>query len=175
MNAWPEALFDELLRQLPTEALRLLEHGGGVLLVIGLCSGLMWLLIAERYWFLLITQRRHTPVAAGGETAGLLQRWQRAGRHSEQALALRRGLNLIEALTQVLPLLGLLGTVQGMIELFHALALHGSGNARAIAGGISLALFSTLAGLVTALSGLYASADLRARVERAVLHLRAIG
>jgi biopolymer transport protein ExbB len=166
-----------LSQWLPPEGLRLLEHGGKVLPFIGLFSGLMWLLIAERYWFLLITHRRRLPALlaqseACASKASLPCRWLRAGQLSECGLSLRRGLGLIEALTQSLPLLGLLGTVEGMIELFHALALHGSGNVRAMAGGISVALFSTLAGLVTALSGLYFSADLRERVEREILRVR---
>ena len=53
------------------------------------------------------------------------------------------------------PLLGLLGTVTGMIAVFDVMALTGTGNARLMASGISMATIPTMAGMVTALSGLY--------------------
>ncbi|TNC90931.1 MAG: hypothetical protein CSH36_11500 [Thalassolituus sp.] len=69
---------------------------------------------------------------------------------------------MIGAMIAVCPLLGLLGTVTGMIEVFDTLAIAGTGNARAMAGGISKATLPTMAGLVVALSGLY----FRSRFQR---------
>jgi biopolymer transport protein ExbB len=172
-----ERLLASTLNWLPADGLRLLEHGGPVLPFIGILSGVLWLLIAERYWFLLITHRRrlggeHQTGAGCTGSLTLPCRWLRAGRVSEMEVELTRRLGMIEAITGTLPLLGLLGTVEGMIEVFHVLALHGSGNVRAMAGGISAALISTLAGLVTALSGLYFGSNLRERVALEVQRVR---
>ena len=74
----------------------------------------------------------------------------------------------IRTLTGALPMLGLLGTVDGMIQTFDVLSVFGTGNARGMAGGISVALITTMAGLVTALSGLYFSTELETRMSLAV-------
>jgi biopolymer transport protein ExbB len=79
---------------------------------------------------------------------------------------LRRNLQLIAVLAGVAPLLGLLGTVLGMIETFEVIALFGTGNAKAMAGGISVALVTTQAGLLIAVPGLLVSAALARRARR---------
>ncbi len=61
------------------------------------------------------------------------------------------------------PLLGLLGTVTGMIEVFDVMAIAGSGNPRAMASGVSRATIPTMAGMVAALSGLIFSVQLERR------------
>ena len=67
---------------------------------------------------------------------------------------------LLKTLIALCPLLGLLGTVTGMIEVFDVMAIAGSGNPRAMASGVSRATIPTMAGMVAALSGLYFSARL---------------
>lgn len=167
----PPSVLERGFELFPAEGLRFLEHGGPVVPLIGILSGVLWLLIAERYWFYFLTQPRRrnalvSDVAECSGSASLVCRWKRDARLSEVEIALQRGLGTITSITLVLPLLGLLGTVEGMIEVFHVMALHGSGNARAMAGGISAALISTLAGLVAALSGVYFGSDLRERAGR---------
>ena len=71
-----------------------------------------------------------------------------------------------QALVAILPLLGLLGTVSGMIKVFDVITVFGTGNTRGMASGISEALVTTMAGLFTALSGLYFVSDLERRAER---------
>ena len=68
---------------------------------------------------------------------------------------LDRHLGIIGVLAGVAPLLGLLGTVTGMISTFDVISLFGTGNARAMAGGISEALITTQTGLFVAIPGLY--------------------
>ena len=63
------------------------------------------------------------------------------------------------------PFLGLLGTVSGMIKVFDVITVFGTGNTRGMASGISEALVTTMAGLFTALSGLYFVSDLERRAE----------
>jgi biopolymer transport protein ExbB len=67
---------------------------------------------------------------------------------------------MIKTLVALCPLLGLLGTVTGMIEVFDVMAVAGNGNPRAMASGVSMATIPTMAGMVAALSGLYMSAQL---------------
>ncbi|MCY4565013.1 MAG: MotA/TolQ/ExbB proton channel family protein [Gammaproteobacteria bacterium] len=67
---------------------------------------------------------------------------------------LQRYLTTLGIIASVTPLLGLLGTVVGMIEVFSALMLAGAGNAQALAGGIAEALITTAAGLSVAIPAL---------------------
>lgn len=65
--------------------------------------------------------------------------------------ALERGLSTIKVLAAISPMLGLLGTVTGMIETFQAITLFGTGDPKMMAGGISQALITTVLGLVAAI------------------------
>ena len=142
------------------DALRdFLSAGGNVLVIIMGTTFFMWALIIERlmYW--------------SGAHAGVSKRAQRAwasrsDHKSWYAHAIRERLiseavqeasrfnNVIRALVAVTPLLGLLGTVTGMVEVFDVMAVTGSSNARLMAAGISKATIPTMAGLVASLSGL---------------------
>ena len=73
---------------------------------------------------------------------------------------------IIYVLASVAPLLGLLGTVAGMISTFDAIAVYGTGNARAMAQGISVALITTQSGLFVSIPGLFMAGFLHRRVER---------
>ena len=75
---------------------------------------------------------------------------------------------LIKACVALCPLLGLLGTVTGMIEVFEVMALMGTGNARAMAAGVSKATVPTMCGMVAALSGLFLSVWLQRKAESEV-------
>ena len=86
------------------------------------------------------------------------------------------GLNWISVFASIAPLLGLLGTVMGMIELFDVITLHGTSDPKLLAGGISIALVTTEAGLLVAIplqllhTFLVNRADaLRGRMEKAGL------
>ena len=136
------------------------ESGGNVLWAILAVTILMWTLIIERAWFFWLD--------LPGEIRSLRAAWSsrdefgswharrvRERLISEVSVAANRNLPLIKALMAVLPLLGLLGTVTGMIRVFDVMTVMGTGNARAMAGGVSQATIPTMAGLVAALSGLY--------------------
>lgn len=136
------------------------ESGGVVLWAILLVTILMWTLIIERAWFLLLdlpVQLRdvHRHWLARGDKISWHARRVRQRLISEVSIASNRNLLVIKALMAVLPLLGLLGTVTGMIRVFDVMTVLGTGNARAMAGGVSQATIPTMAGLVAALSGLY--------------------
>jgi biopolymer transport protein ExbB len=136
-----------------------IETGGDVLLVIAGVTFAMWILILERAWYF---RWIHRPAADR-----LIESWANAIDHSswgahqirkllisEVEMKLERSLIVIRALVALCPMLGLLGTVTGMIEVFDVMAVSGSGNARGMAGGVSKATLPTMAGMVAALSGL---------------------
>lgn len=148
-----------------------LEQGGPALWGILLLSFIMWYLILKHYWFLrfaapLQLQRLRVRWAPRREQHSPLARRQREALLAEAKQMAHQPLGLIESLSQALPLLGLLGTVSGMIQSFDVITVFGNGNARGLAGGISQALLTTMAGLVTALSGLYFNNDLKQRAQR---------
>ncbi len=79
---------------------------------------------------------------------------------------LGRHINYIYALASIAPLLGLLGTVQGMISTFDAISIYGTGNPRAMANGIAEALITTQSGLFVSIPGLFMAGFLRRRIFR---------
>lgn len=74
-------------------------------------------------------------------------------------------LGLIKVSVALCPLVGLLGTVTGMITVFEVMALLGSGNARAMAAGVTQATIPTMSGLVAALSGYFISVWLQSKAK----------
>lgn len=84
-----------------------------------------------------------------------------ARREHEGLLSLRRDLIILSALTAVAPLLGLLGTVMGMVETFSAVSMVGGDTGSRVASGISRALITTQFGLIVALPGVFGVARLR--------------
>jgi len=92
-----------------------------------------------------------------------------AGRHAVHGL--ERYLNTLGTIAAISPLLGLLGTVSGMIRSFTAITTEGVGNPAVLAGGISEALITTAAGLTVAIPALIAYRYLRGRVDGLVVQI----
>ena len=84
---------------------------------------------------------------------------------------LERYLNALGTVAAISPLLGLLGTVTGMISVFTEITTHGTGNAPTLAGGISEALVTTAAGLAVAIPSLVMHRHYSARIESIVVDL----
>ena len=136
-----------------------LGAGGNVLVVIMGTTFFMWALIIERlmYWSGAhggVAKRAHRVWAARNDHKSWYAHAVREKLISETVLEAGRFNNVIRALVAVTPLLGLLGTVTGMVEVFDVMATTGSSNARLMAAGISKATIPTMAGLVASLSGL---------------------
>ena len=91
---------------------------------------------------------------------------------SDARLKANANLSYIKVLVALAPFLGLLGTVTGMVEVFDVMAVTGSGNARAMAAGISKATLPTMAGLVVALTGLFFTTSLERRAASLVRQLQ---
>jgi len=147
------------------------ELGGPVLYAIFAVTVVMWSLIVERLWYFsrVLPQEMHsarliwsTGPCDGSWFASSVRRLIL----SEVGLNAERNLRFIQTLMQILPLLGLLGTVWGMVQVFETLTAFGTGNARLMASGVSQATIPTMAGLVAALSGLYFSVWLKQRAQR---------
>jgi len=147
------------------------ETGGDVLLLIAVVTFSMWLLILERFWFFALV---HPKIAKQAQQAWDAREDQKSWlAHkirllllTDVELELQRGLQIIKSLVALCPMLGLLGTVTGMIEVFDVMASAGSGNVRGMAGGISKATLPTMAGMVAALSGLIFSVQLERRAKK---------
>lgn len=103
----------------------------------------------------------------GREYAVIREHIEEAGRHV--AHELERYLNSLGTIAAVAPLLGLLGTVIGMIKVFAAITAAGVGDAQSLAGGISEALLTTAAGLCVAIPTLIVYRFLRGRVDDLVM------
>ncbi|MBW2495386.1 MAG: MotA/TolQ/ExbB proton channel family protein [Deltaproteobacteria bacterium] len=142
-----------------------IERGGDVLIMIAAVTFLMWTLMLERFWYFKVIQPR--------EARRVEEAWRARTDHdswfanqvrrllvSEMRLNLNQSVESIKTLVALCPLLGLLGTVTGMIEVFDVMAIAGSGNTRAMASGVSKATIPTMAGMVAALSGLILSVQI---------------
>lgn len=150
-----------------------LERGGDVLFAIMAATFLLWSLIIERYWYFyghhkkIVIEVLNTWNARTDHTSWYAHRI-REQMISEVKTNATSGLSMIQTMVAVAPLLGLLGTVTGMIEVFDVMAATGSSNARAMASGVSKATIPTMAGMVAALSGVYFSAVLSSKAQNEV-------
>jgi len=148
-----------------------LGQGGPVLFWIMLATFIMWTFIVERYSYYYFA---HKPLKKR-----LSSEWDaRTNKRSWRSRAIRddlisqvkessgQNVAIIKTLVAIAPLLGLLGTVTGMINVFDVMALSGSSNARTMAGGVFQATIPTMAGMVSALSGLYFTNQLDRRSKR---------
>ena len=165
----------------PLEAVRdFMDRGGDVLYLILVVTFFMWALILERQWY----YRRLFPAEAREAIGTWQARQDQSSWYASQVRDLlisrvrqnlEHSLLMVKTLVAVCPLLGLLGTVTGMIEVFDVMAIAGGGNVRAMAAGVSKATIPTMAGMVAALSGLYFSVSMerfaKRETERVADHL----
>lgn len=182
----------------------LIRAGGVVMVPLVILSLVMWLLIIERAFFFrrlykknmnsrtaLSLVRENTlpdPKTYCGAVSLLVTEFirNRSGsahldRHLLDAAVARinrrmtRSLAVIGVLAAMAPLMGLLGTVTGMITTFDVLAIFGTGNAKAMAGGISESLITTQTGLIVAIPGLYMKGFLDRRAEHLSRRIQRMG
>ena len=162
-----------MLDQLPlVRGIVSLSNDGGPFVIWIFASGvLMWALIIERYWYF----SRILPKQA----AALQAQWQsrkdrtswcarqiRTAMISRLNTAMTTGFPVMQVLVPMSPLLGLIGTVSGMLEVFDSMALRGSADARSMASGVSAAMICTMTGLAVSITGLYPVHYFRTRATR---------
>ena len=146
------------------------EAGGPVLWGILLVTMIMWTLIIERFWYFKNLMpalsdkalNQWSNISNKGDWFSMRIRDQII---SEVSGETRKFLLTIETMMQILPLLGLLGTVVDMIKVFDVMTFFGTGNARLMASGVSQATIPTMAGLVAAISGVYIANLLKRKAE----------
>lgn len=144
----------------------LIDQGGPILWVLfGTCL-LLWAMILERLWFVRISwPRRSRMLVAQWHSRADRRSWRarkiREAVVSEVSLDMHALLPFIQLLVALCPLLGLLGTVLGMIGVFEVIAISGNDDAQAMARGVYRATIPTMAGLVVALTGIYFTVRLR--------------
>jgi biopolymer transport protein ExbB len=145
----------------PFNAVRgLVDMGGPAVEWIFIASITMWAITFERYHYF-----RHR---LGPEAAALMAQWEARTDHdswtarqirramiSRLNVAMTANLVLLKVLVPLCPLLGLVGTVAGMLEVFDAMALRGSADARTMASGVSQAMVCTMTGLAISITGIY--------------------
>jgi len=145
----------------PFHAVGQLVIAGGPLVVWILIAGIvMWTLIFERLWFFRTWLPKMSSV--------LLHEWQgRAEHHSWSSHQVRKAMisrlngamsenmPVLKVLIPMCPLLGLVGTVHGMLEVFDSMAILGSADARTMASGVSKAMNCTMTGLAVSITGMY--------------------
>ena len=156
------------------EAIRdFMELGGPILTWIAITIFFMWVLIIERIMYFRSQMK--------GVAEDIRNQWEdrserkswhahqiREGMISRFSMTTNQGIPMIQTLVALCPLLGLMGTVTGMIKVFEVMAVSGSGNVRAMAAGVSQATVPTMAGMVGALSGVLLVTLLSRRAAREV-------
>ncbi|RMG60926.1 MAG: MotA/TolQ/ExbB proton channel family protein, partial [Deltaproteobacteria bacterium] len=93
----------------------------------------------------------------------------------EEIEKMKRGLSVLDTIVTLGPLLGILGTVLGIIESFHLLGAMGIENPRAVTGGIAQALITTAFGLSVAIVSLIPFNIFVSKVERAASEMEKVG
>lgn len=142
--------------------------GGDVLYIVAAALFVMWVLMIERYWFLVsgypvLYKKMVAEWDARADTNSWYAHRIREAWISQASDKLSERMLIIKTLVAMCPLIGLLGTVTGMIGVFEVMAVSGTGNPRLMAGGISMATIPTMAGMVAALSGVFFSSRLEAK------------
>ena len=153
-----------------------MDAGGEVLYLIALLTFLMWTLIFERLWYFFTTMKSDVVAvqrqwADRGERKSWQARQIRGLLISQMKLAINQNLPMIRTMVALCPLFGLLGTVWGMIEVFNIMAVTGGGEAKAMAAGVSKATIPTMAGMVAALSGVFANTFITRIAQREAMLL----
>ena len=153
----------------------LLESGGDVLLVLFFVGAVLVENVVERiYYYNKVFQvkaneisKEYTEIKKDNEHDLYLRQME----VSKLKQLLSNRLSSIQTLTYMFPLLGLLGTVTGMIAVFDVMAHKGLGNPRLMASGVSQATLPTMVGMVMALVGLFAMNYLKNKKAKLELEL----
>lgn len=153
-----------------------MQAGGLVLSVLLILSIFFWTLLLERFMYhkksfipqAKALKKKYKPYR-GLKNWGLLQ--YKNAEFSQLTSELKKGLTNLKMLILLFPLLGLLGTITGMISVFDTMGGLGT-NAKAMASGISMATIPTMAGMMLAVLGLFAYSRLAAIILRDIRLLK---
>lgn len=148
-----------------------MDKGGWVMYLIAALTFVMWTLAFERIWYFKgnlkgDVQRSLDAWEARKERKSWNARQIREAMISRMSGKIEQNMDMITTLVALCPLMGLLGTVVGMIEVFTVLSSTGGGDAKQMAGGVSKATIPTMSGMVAALSGVFINTYLTRIAER---------
>ena len=148
-----------------------MDRGGPVLNVIAGLLLVKWSLVFERIWYLNTTHKRNVKTTlanwnARSDTKSWSAHHIRNMMISRISLDVRNTMPIIEVLVTICALLVIIGTVTGMITVFFTMAVSGGGDAKSMAGGVSMATIPTMAGMVGAISGIFAYNYLKGKIDR---------
>ncbi|MDN5864000.1 MAG: MotA/TolQ/ExbB proton channel family protein [Gammaproteobacteria bacterium] len=149
----------------------LADQGGPFVVWIFLSGVLMWGLVFERIWYFnFVLPRQLADTRAKWEAREDHSSWCarqiREAMISRVNVSMSSGIGVMAVLVPLSPLLGLIGTVSGMLQVFTSIALLGNADARAMAAGVGAAMICTITGLAVSISGLYPVYHFRRRVAR---------
>ena len=153
------------------------DRGGPVIFILFVVAIIMITLLVERLIFFIndlkkLTDERVSEV----KEFSLDNKWIRNKIKLKNISILNsqssKNLLMIQGLIALCPLLGLLGTVTGMIEVFDIMAITGTGNARAMASGIARATLPTMTGLFISIVGLFLLTAIKSSIEKATLEVK---
>jgi|TARA_B100001093_G_scaffold186020_1_gene178771 biopolymer transport protein ExbB len=149
----------------------LFDRGGPVLYILFLVTLFIWFIIFSKYLSTNYNNKNWIQRDFMSFSKGIVI--NDANRHLfEESFLIyikrvsSQRLKMLDGLIGMCPMLGLLGTVYGMIEVFEVLAVLGTGNPRAMSTGVAKATIPTMAGMTIALSGLFFKFDLANKVEK---------
>jgi biopolymer transport protein ExbB len=148
----------ELLK--PWTAITELIDGGGPFVIFIFLNGVvMWALCFERYWYYARVMPKqadamHAVWAARADHVSWCARQIRLTMVSRLNSSMTASMPVLRVMVPLAPLLGLIGTVSGMLEVFDSMAIRGSADARTMADGVSHAMICTMTGLAVSITGL---------------------
>lgn len=155
------------------DILSFLDRGGPVLLWIMIATFVMWALILERFFYFRFAHKAVVDEAldewrSRSDHSSRRAHWVKDKIVSEVRVKAEQNIILTKAMVALAPLLGLMGTVTGMVYVFDILAITGGADAKAMARGVSQATIPTMAGMVASLSGILFTSGMDRRARRAV-------
>ena len=160
-----------------TSLLDFFDRGGPVIIVLFILAIIMTSLLIERLLFFIselndLSDISHQEVILFKQENNWVFNKIKSKNISVINVAANKNLLLIQGLIALCPLLGLLGTVTGMIEVFDIMAITGTGNARAMASGIARATLPTMTGLFVSIVGLFLLTAIKASIDKATLDIK---
>ena len=153
------------------------DRGGPVILILFIVAIVMVTLLVERTIFFFndfktLSHKRVKEVEEYQSSNRWIKNKIKLKNISILNLESSKNLLMIQGLIALCPLLGLLGTVTGMIEVFDIMAITGTGNARAMASGIARATLPTMTGLFISIVGLFLLTAIRTSIQKATLETK---
>ena len=148
----------------------LFVRGGPVLYLLFLLSGLIFYLLVDKYVFIFFKSKKFL-ISSVDDFSNEYTPSNTDYRFIQNTLIssvkreANKNIKILDGFIGMCPMIGLLGTVYGMIEVFEVLSFLGTGNPRAMSSGVAMATIPTMSGMVITVFGLYFRQDLISRIE----------